>query len=391
MKNRLKFEWVSLFLLLGPFLDVASFLNLGGTFSISMILRTLFLGILVFLLVKKRFSLRELAFIIITGAILFFYSIFILKQGLVSSLSSILKLVYLPTCILYFKNYVWKDSKYQVLEIVLFTYLSIFLFSYIFGIGADAYLESDGKSGFKGLFSSINEFSAILVSLLFLVTSKLKQQKKYVRVLLLFFFSFCVSLLIGTKVLLGGIIFTIGYFIFLDWKFLFFERGIKAKIIIAIVCLSVVIGGGFFFTRTRTYQNMKIQQEFFHANRIISYDFLNRVIFNDRLTFLKNNFEYFKEQSLMKQVFGIGILDSNVKMVEIDFFDILFRYGILGFLFFVLILILWIPWGRLKREELISTTLLVLISCTSGHVLFYPAVCIYFGCFLANNKSEECL
>lgn len=387
MKN--KFSLISIFFLLGPWLDVASFLNIGGTLSLSMVVRTLFLGIVLAQLIRKKTGWKELILVLSVGGILFLYSILSLKQGIFSSLSSTLKLLYLPMILLYFKNYSWEDDKYRVLEIVLFTYLGIFLCSYLFGFGAAAYLETDGKSGFKGLFSSINEFSAIVVSLLFFVGTYLKKKKIYIPLILLFIFSFWVSLLIGTKVLLGGILLTLCYFLYLERKKLFFDRSFKVKSAIVLLIVIFLIGGGILFTRTRTYQNMKIQQDFFKVKNIISYDFMNRVLFNDRLTFLKNNFDYYKDQSITRQVFGIGILEDEVKMVEIDFFDILFRYGVFGFFFFLVIFIYWIPWKKMEIESLLATILLLLISCTSGHVLFYPAVCIYFGCFSTILKVEN--
>lgn len=388
MKNK-KIDFVSLFFLLGPFLDVASFLGLGGSLSVSMIIRTLFLGILILLLLKKKDGWKEVLGIIIVSVTLFGYSCMSLKQGLSTSLSFTLKFIYLPVILLYFKSYAWEGDKNKVLEVILFTYLTIFVASYLLGIGADAYLETDGKSGFKGLFSSINEFSAIVVSLLFFVGCALKKEKQYIKLILLFILSIVVSLLIGTKVLLGGILFTLIYFVFLERKIIFFERSFKVKCIILSTVLIVAVGGAFLFTKTRTYQNMKIQQDFFKADNILSYNFLNRVLFNDRLTFLKDNFDYYKEQSVSKQLFGIGILEDDVKMVEIDFFDILFRYGAISLILFAGTLILFIPWKKLQVESLLSITLLVLISCTSGHVLFYPAVCIYFGCFSTFLKENH--
>lgn len=388
MKNK-KIDFVSLFFLLGPFLDVASFLGLGGSLSVSMMIRTLFLGILILLLLKKKDGWKGVLGIIIFSGILFGYSYLSLKQGLSTSLSSTLKFIYLPVILLYFKNYTWEGDKNKVLEIILFTYLTIFVASYLLGIGADAYLETDGKSGFKGLFSSINEFSAIVVSLLFFVGCALKREKQYIKLILLFILSIVVSLLIGTKVLLGGILFTLMYFLFLERKRIFFERSFKIKCMILLIVLMVVVGGAFLFTKTRTYQNMKVQQDFFQANHILSYNFLNRVLFNDRLTFLKDNFDYYKEQSVSKQLFGIGILEDDVKMVEIDFFDILFRYGAISLILFIGTLIIFIPWKKLQVESLLSIILLILISCTSGHVLFYPAVCIYFGCFSTFLKKNH--
>ena len=157
-------DFFSIFLLLGPILDVMSFLEVGGKFSVSIIVRTLFLGFLILLLLRKKESYLELGLVLLVSAFLFGFSYFILKQGFVVCLSSILKLIYLPIVLLYFKNYTWDSDKMKTLEIVLFMYLSIFLLSYVTGVGSNAYLETDGKSGFKGLFSSINEFSAIVFS-----------------------------------------------------------------------------------------------------------------------------------------------------------------------------------------------------------------------------------
>lgn len=380
MKKLSKYDFFSIFILLGPFLDVASFLGIGGTLSLSILVRTLFLGVLLVLLFRKKESWKNLGIILGVGLVLGLYSIFYLQSGVVDSASSILKLLYLPIVLLYFKHYSWKDDKSKILEIVLFTYLGTFLLSYIFDIGADAYLETDGKTGFKGLFSSINEFSAIVVSVLFYVGTNLKKKKKYFPIVCLIVFSLITSLLIGTKVLLGGILFTVLYLIWLERDRLFFKQDNKVKIGIVLTSVIILLGGCFLFTKTRTYQNMKIQQNFFKVDNVFSYEFLNKVVFNDRLTFLEENFEFYLDQPLEKKIFGIGISEYDIKMVELDVFDILFRYGIVGFVFFVSTFVCWIPWKKLEIEELIALILLIGVACTSGHVLFYPAVCIYFGC-----------
>jgi len=384
-------DFFSIFLLLGPILDVMSFLEVGGKFSVSIIVRTLFLGFLILLLLRKKESYLELGLVLLVSAFLFGFSYFILKQGFVVCLSSILKLIYLPIVLLYFKNYTWDSDKMKTLEIVLFMYLSIFLLSYVTGVGSNAYLETDGKSGFKGLFSSINEFSAIVVSLLFLVGTFLKKNKNYIRLSILILFSLITSLLIGTKVLLGGILFTLLYFIYLDRKKMFFNQKVQVKVLICIISLVFLIGGGFLFTKTRTYQNMKIQQEFFKVENVLSLDFVNRVVYNNRLTFLKDNFDYMKSQNVFSWILGIG-LQNNLKLVEIDVFDIFIRYGILGIAIFLGITISKMKWQDLRNQDKVSLILLLIASLTSGHVLFYPAVSIYFGVIIIKNgrSSKQC-
>ena len=142
----------------------------------------------------------------------FFFQYFYCHVGIVATFSSIFKFLYLPVTLLYFQNYEWKVEKKKIFSIILATYLGIYLFSYLLGIGQDVYLEAEGKSGFKGLFSSINEFSAIVVCLLPIVTTYLRKQKKIFLAILFLLMAFLSSLLIGTKVLMGGVIFSVFYF-----------------------------------------------------------------------------------------------------------------------------------------------------------------------------------
>lgn len=374
---------IIIFLLLGPILDVTSFLGL----PFSIIIRGLFLaGIIIYLLIKKQ-ELKFLIPLLLFSIIILLYQFLYLKFGFMASISAILKFLYLPISILFFKHYEFPIEKNKVFGIILITYISIFLLSYVFGIGADAYLESDGKSGFKGLFSSINEFSAILVCLLSVVTTYLKKNKKYISLIGIIILALLCSLLIGTKVLMGGIIFTVLYLLWGERENLFIKRTRNQKIGIIVVCIVVMVVGCFLFTKTRTYQNMKVQQNFFEVENVLSLDFVNRVVYNNRLTFLQENFDYFKDQNIVKILLGIGINDYDIKMVEIDVFDITFRYGIIGIIIFIGSIVLATNWKEIKSENKVAIILLIIVSLTSGHVLIYPAACIYFGLVLSKDKK----
>lgn len=375
---------VIIFLLLGPILDVLSFLGL----SISVIVRGIFLfGIVIYLLLNKK-ELKVLIPILIFSLINFIYQFLSLKMGLIQIVSSILKFLYLPVSIIYFKDYIFKD-KNKVLSIILFTYVGIYILSYLTGTGANAYLETDGKSGFKGLFASINEFSAILVGLLPIVTSYLKKNRKYILMFLITLLVLVCCLLIGTKVLMGGLLFTILYLLFQEREKLFFKKSKNVKIGIIIFSVLVLIIGSILFTKTRTYQNMVVQNNFFKVENVLSLEFVNRVIYNDRITFLSDNFDYFKNQSTDNILLGIGINNSDIKMVEIDVFDIIFRYGIIGIIIYLYSIISTIRFKGLTQEEKISFILFILISLTSGHVLIYPAVSIYISLIFSSKKVGE--
>lgn len=376
---------IIIFLLLGPFLDVASFY---GT-SLSVLVRGIYLAVLISYLLFKKKDLKFLLPLLVFSFICFLYQTFYLKHGISSNISMILKFLYLPISIIYFKNYLFPINKEKIFSIILFTYVGVYLFSYVTGIGADAYLESDGKSGFKGLFSSINEFSAILVGLLPVVSLYLKNNKRYLLMILLIIFSLVCALLIGTKVLLGGIIFTIMYLLWLVRKKIFFDRNKIQKTVIVSGIVIVLVSSVFLFTKTRTYQNMVIQNNFFKVESVFSFEFVNKVIYNDRLTFLSDNYDYFLKQDLASKLFGIGIEDYDIKMVEIDIFDILFRYGTIGFLMFIGSIVYLIRFKELKQVEKISFVLFIIISLTSGHVLIYPAVCIYIGVLFSKNIENN--
>lgn len=266
-------------------------------------------------------------------------------------------------------------------------FLGIYLFSYLFKIGANAYLPTDGKSGFKGLFSSINEFSAIIVCLLPIAVNYLRSKKNYKVLIIILICSSIASLLIGTKVLMGGIIFTILYLIWNEKNF-FLRQSKKIKIMVISLFVILITISGFLFTKTRTYKNMQVQQDFFKVDNIFSLEFINRVIYNDRLTFLDDNYTYYKNQNIDKKLLGISINNNDIKMVEIDIFDILFRYGIVGIILFVSSIIT-INFKEIKVYDKISMILLVIISLTSGHVLIYPAVSIYFSLAVAKDKEGD--
>lgn len=384
MKKFKENEIILLFLLLGPFLDVSSFLGS----PLSMIIRGIFLMFAIIILIIRKKNIKVLLPLLIFGIISLFYQHVKLNIGWIASISSVLKFLYLPVGVLYFKDFVFPIDKEKIFSIILGTYIGLYLLSYIFQFGSNVYLEAVGKSGFKGVFSSVNEFSAILVCLLPISSTYLKNRKKYLFLgMLLISILFC-NLLTGTKILFGGLLFCILYLLWQERDPLFFKQKKSIQVGIITGSILLIIIGGFLFTKTSTYQNMKVQQNFFKVEKIISLEFINKVIYNDRLTFLEENIEYFQVQRPINWLLGIGV-ENPMKLVEIDIFDILIRYGVIGLFIFVGTTIYVIKWQDLKEQEKVAWILLILVSLTSGHVLIYPAVSIYFGLICCNRNSEK--
>lgn len=383
--NKIIEKVLLIFLLIQPFLDVVATTNYS---ILNIIVRGLFLLLIVIYLLFNKKNIAILISTLVSGLILFGINIY-LNFGIVTSISNVMKLYYLPITILFFVN-IKNSIDNKIITYVLFIYLILFLSSYIFGFGYNNYKLSDGKQGFRGIFNSINEISAIIIGLLPLALNYLKNKKNYIIFILLIVFAFFVALLTGTKVLMIGL-FIIIIFIYIKSAIKVFKNMSTIKKIISIIVISIIILGGIYLlTYTRFYKNMLVQQKFFKSYNILSIDFINKVLFNNRLTFLKDNFLFYKNQSLINIIFGIGYSNQSIKLVEIDIFDILFRFGIFGLIGFIVPIIYIVKKIKLDKISLFSIILLILISLTSGHVLLSPNVSIYFGyIILINNKINN--
>lgn len=383
--NKIIEKVLLIFLLIQPFLDVVATTNYS---ILNIIVRGLFILLIVIYLLFNKKNIAILISTLVSGLILFGINIYF-NLGIVTSISNVMKLYYLPITILFFVN-IKNNIDNKIITYVLFIYLILFLSSYIFGFGYNNYKLSDGKQGFRGIFNSINEISAIIIGLFPLALNYLKNKSNYIISILLIVFAFLVALLTGTKVLMIGL-FIIIIFIYIKSAIKIFKNMSTIKKIISIIVISIIILGGIYLlTYTRFYKNMLVQQKFFKSYNILSIDFINKVLFNNRLTFLKDNFLFYKSQKLINIIFGIGYSNQSIKLVEIDIFDILFRFGIFGLISFIVPIIYIVKKIKLDKISLFSIILLILISLTSGHVLLSPNVSIYFGyIILINNKINN--
>ena len=383
--NKIIEKVLLIFLLIQPFLDVVATTNYS---ILNIIVRGLFLLLIVIYLLFNKKNIAILISTLVSGLILFGINIYF-NLGIVTSISNVMKLYYLPITILFFVN-IKNSIDNKIITYVLFIYIILFLSSYIFGFGYNNYKLSDGKQGFRGIFNSINEISAIIIGLFPLALNYLKNKSNYIISIMLIVFTFLVALLTGTKVLMIGL-FIIIIFIYIKSAIKIFKNMSTIKKIISIIVISIIILGGIYLlTYTRFYKNMLVQQKFFKSYNILSIDFINKVLFNNRLTFLKDNFLFYKSQKLINIIFGIGYSNQSIKLVEIDIFDILFRFGIFGLISFIVPIIYIVKKIKLDKISLFSIILLILISLTSGHVLLSPNVSIYFGyIILINNKINN--
>ncbi len=385
MKDKTVMYIILIYILLQSVLDM--FITILPNIPISTMVRGLFFLFAIVFLLRNKMNLKLNIILMFLMAIYLSYSYLYLDYSIVESISVTLKLFYLPYIIILFSNLKYDEKYKKALLASLILYISIYLFSYIFDIGYNNYLKTDGKSGYRGLFNSINEFSAILVILYYYVFDYLKK-KKNILLFIITILLLVISFLTGTKVLTGGVILIVIInlipFIYKYFK----DSSNKKKIILSVSFILLVTITILIFINSNTYKNMLVQAEFFKVNNIFSIDGINKVIFNDRLSFLVDNNKFFFDKNILDMVLGIGY-NNSFKLVEIDIFDILYRYGIISFLGIITLFIYTFKTYKFNKVNIIGIIILLLISLTSGHVLLSPAVSIYFGIIVLLNKEKK--
>ena len=138
------------------------------------------------------------------------------------------------------------------------------------------------------------------------------------------------------------------------------------------------------------FKNIMIHLDYLGVDSIddvFDYKFLNRFIFSDRLTYLKEVRERYYDSKFFSKVLGIGYtyLGKEDKVIEMDFLDILYRAGILGFIIFIIPWFIWLKGGGKVKFNII---LALGIAFLAGHVLTSPSGGFILG-MIMNNKGEE--
>ncbi|AUD24460.1 O-antigen ligase family protein [Bacillus cereus group sp. BC251] len=233
------------------------------------------------------------------------------------------------------------------------------------------------------------------------------------------------SIMIGTKVGYGAIVITLGialFFLFIEYMMHRKKEGKGFTYLVNTIVAAVVLGGLLVLTpQTPIAKNMSIHLQIYeykksvqdekdrkegkvvkeeeHKQGELTDSEMKSLIYSDRDKFLKVYKQYYKEAPLSQKLFGMGYAGNyttKMKLVEMDFHDLFFAFGIVGFLMYLLPLLyfgikifirLITNFKKLfsvKHMLLASTLVLSLgIGFMSGHVLTAPAVSIFFVVILA--------
>lgn len=425
-KNNIK-NIFYIFLLSQPFIDLITALMtrfLNTSFTVGTITRGLFLVLLVvytLFFTKTKYKRKTIYYLIATFLFVILY--FVTK-------SDIFSLEYLKTEVIYMFKYFYfpivsiclincyssvnldkeKINKIFAINAVVFGILLIL--PYITKTDFSSY---DGGKGSVGWFYSANEVGSIL-TILFPYLFCLLNDKKYLKFILYVIIVNFAMMIIGTKTAFLGMIFTeivfLLYYIFTKErsKRLLLSAFILIMSLFLIPNLPAITNLSSSIDKNNKVEIDKDEKEIIEDKTIDkktnTYKVLN-VVFSGRQNFLYNTLNIYKKRPAIDKVFGVGFVNRDsvnntkiTKLIEIDFLDIFFHYGIIGFLVYFTPLIYFLIKSLFyliktkynitfnKILYLYSTILLIGVSCIAGHVLSAPAVSIYLAVTLVLFNNE---
>ena len=338
---------LKIFLYLQPVIDLITgvminYFNISLT--IGIIIRLLFLLFIIYfyLFVKKNNSKNKLIYLL-SVLIFTLISIFLTITNkdmhvLNYELSNLIKVFYFPVLITIIDK---KDIKINIKDIVNvgIIYLVFITIPNIFNISYNSYTQ--GKIGSVGLFNSGNEISAILSIITpFLIYYLFNKNNNYIKVLLILLIAYFT---VGSKIIIISLVLSIIFNIYLYLKN---NKVDNKKIIIGIISLVLLtLLGIYIIPKTNFYYNIRLHLSFLGINSfndIFSYNFFNRFVFSDRLTYLANVNEVFIKSGFLSKLFGVGFITNystdlvSAKLIEMDLFDIFYRVGIMGMILFII-------------------------------------------------------
>lgn len=294
--------------------------------------------------------------------------------------------------------------------------------------GTDFPSYPNSKIGSRGWFFAGNDLSSIFAIMFPIVvlysvhkTTSFSKVYYWIPTVLAMY----ASIMIGTKVGYGAIVITLGialFFLFIEYMMHRKKEGKGFIYLVNTIIAAVVLGGLLVLTpQTPIAKNMSIHLQIYeykksvqdekdrkegkvvkeeeHKQGELTDSEMKSLIYSDRDKFLKVYKQYYKEAPLSQKLFGMGYAGNyttKMKLVEMDFHDLFFAFGIVGFLMYLLPLLyfgikifirLITNFKKLfsvKHMLLASTLVLSLgIGFMSGHVLTAPAVSIFFVVILA--------
>lgn len=393
---------IIIILLLNPFFDILTSLSINVlklNFTIGMIYKIIVLCIFIYYYFfviekynKKTSNIFLLCIFIYVLSNLVYH--FLVNNSFIGDFIFSIKCFYFPILLILLWNICWYqeiniDDKYIFYMVCIYAF-TIFI-AYITNSSFNSYDVS--KIGIVGWFNSANEVGNIISICIPFSISYVFKEKKIINYLLSLLIVFSI-IVMGTKTPIISLIICIIFFFFkMIFNFIIHKR-YKTLILVCLVVFLLLELMIMFLPMIPCYKNLIIHLEYLNIHSFN--DFLDIKIFDhfflgSRLMFLKNTSIIWLDSGILYYLLGIGI-DINCKLIEMDIFDIFFRFGIIGLMVYV-VPIIYLFKNSLNKDNnyLITIILIILISLTVGHVLIKPSVSMIVSIILIKYlKGNGC-
>lgn len=412
------------FLFLQPIIDMLTAISLrlfNNSFVIGLGIRFIFMIYMVYysmFLTKEKNKYRKIYFLLILIYIVLFSINILYSKGintLAYELKSTIKGFYFPiivSCLISF-FYDNKDINIMIFSKLFIIYFLGVLIPNLLKIGFISYEIT--KSGSIGFFYTANEIGAILSILMVSYIMLLYNEKEYIKLILSGLIILYLLTSIGTKGPLLLFVFLILYLIIKYLKSLLKSKKYKyfwllSSCFILVISLFILL-----LPKTNFYKNIVVHLEFLNVDSIddiiTNKKVLDHFIFSERLSFWSKTNDIYKKSGIADKLVGIGYIDEystdqvSMKMIEMDFVDIFYRHGLVGFVIYmsILVLLIYRIFKKVSSSKLsnykieiyiISLIFSFALAFLTGHVITSPSVSIYVALIINlfyNETNRRCL
>ena len=388
-----------IFLYLQPILDVIyglSFYYLKISVSINTIIRFVFMLLAIFYLLFVNKDKKKTIATLLIAVYLAIFGIYTLASKdfsvLFYEMKNMLSFFFFPIILLFFISIKDKvkieDKHYFYLNLI---YLFFIIFPNLIGLGFRSY--SEAKGGFTGWFYTTNAIGSIITIIIPLTVCYLFENKKRLFLIAYIMLVIWLFLSIGTKAPIIG--FAVIIVLLTIWGIIKLFK-LKKYLQIGIIFATLLLASGslyYLIPKTTFYKNLKIHMNYFKIDDddlINNEKFWQQIVFSRRLMFLEKTKTNYKSSSLLTKTIGLGFVENykqpneNLKTIEIDYYDIFYRCGVVGTLIYLASIIIAII-DIFKKKIIInfknycifiSVFLVMLLAFFCGHVITSPGVAI---------------
>ncbi|MCS0342431.1 O-antigen ligase family protein [Vibrio diabolicus] len=350
----------------------------GLDIKISIAYKLFFLCFALVFLAKKNknyffFSLFLIIYSLIWSV---FQNIFGSGDYLLNDFSEILKLFYTFIIFFTFSSFQTSNPNVALIKISFFSTI-VLLFNVTIGylgVGNTSYDDY----GFKGLFYAGNALSGVLVIIFsfYLFSNYSNGKYRFTSFFILMF----IALMLGTKSAVLGLVLVF----FLSYTKLSELKSFLVLMVILFLITFLVFSNFELITNSAVYTRIS----YFYDNGGIT-----RVLLSGRDVFLDNIFPIYLSTHVGGLIFGLGfeeLREGGKPLVEMDFFDILFIFGMSALLFYVISILTYVcvsvkKFAFINGVRVVFSALLVLslIAFWAGHILFNGLVTPFLGILLS--------